>query len=122
MHRLIAVILIGLTLALLESQSLLAQLPLPTLSPRAIRDPKTKILYYLEPDLRSIDSISPDGKVLWRCLVITPSYKPKSYIEYFCFDERNRKLIDVWFNNRAAVICYAIIDKQSGALTNRGCD
>lgn len=33
--------------------------------PKAIQDPATKIIFYLESDGRHISAISPDGKLLW---------------------------------------------------------
>ena len=40
-------------------------------SATVLRDPETKILYYLESDRRHIAAISPDGKVLW-CSEVVP--------------------------------------------------
>jgi hypothetical protein len=42
-----------------------------SISQPIVQDPETKIIYYLESDLRHIAAISPDGKLLWRCQVTT---------------------------------------------------
>jgi hypothetical protein len=36
-------------------------------TPRAIQDPKTKVVYYLESDRRHVAAISPAGNLLWCC-------------------------------------------------------
>jgi hypothetical protein len=44
---------------------------LADLSMRVLQDPKTKVSYYVESDLRHVAAITPDGKLLWCCEVIT---------------------------------------------------
>jgi hypothetical protein len=36
-----------------------------------IQNPKTKVIYYVESDLRHVAAISPDGRLLW-CRKVTP--------------------------------------------------
>jgi len=124
-HRLIAKVVIALTGAVLGSRALWADPPAPippALSPRGFVEPKTRVVYYMEPDLRRIDAICPESKVLWRCEVIPPSAKPKARIITFRPDETNKSLIDVWYDDCTAICSYGIIDKQSGAFTKRGAD
>jgi len=42
---------------------------LPEHQPEVLKDPKTKIVYYLESDRRHIAAISTEGKLLWCCEV-----------------------------------------------------
>jgi hypothetical protein len=37
------------------------------LPPKAILDSKSKVIYYLESDRRTVVAITPEGQVLWRC-------------------------------------------------------
>jgi hypothetical protein len=47
--------------------------PAPEPQPQILQDAKTKVIYYLESDLRHVAAISPDGKLLWcRQIVRTP--------------------------------------------------
>ncbi len=63
--------------------------PVPTnLKPQILRDPKTKVIYFLDTDRRHVTAISPDGKILWNCEVIPDGAKEYSYVENISFGEK----------------------------------
>jgi hypothetical protein len=58
---------------------------------RVVQDPETKVIYYMESDRHHIVALSPDGKLLWNCEVISASdkltrdlhfglWRPKSFL------------------------------------------
>lgn len=89
-------------------------------SQRVIQDPKTKVIYYLESDLRHIAALSPDGKLLWCCEVIPASALRRVHILSFGFHDKDATFIDVTSN--PAGIAYGIIDKASGVYAFQGED
>ena len=90
------------------------------LSQRVIQDPKTKVIYYLESDLRHIAALSPDGKLLWCCEVVPSSEKPRVHVIYFGFDKDEDLVIDVETNPTG--IGYGSIDKIIGHYSEEGED
>jgi hypothetical protein len=52
---------------------------LPEPQQRILRDPGTKVVYYLESDWRHIAAISSDGKLLWCCEVVSAKSGDRVY-------------------------------------------
>jgi hypothetical protein len=89
-------------------------------SSKVIQDPKTKVIYYLESDLRHIAALSPDGKLLWCCEVFPASAPARVRIDSFRFDETDRRVISVGSNNGLGA--WGVIDKKTGVYTFKGSD
>jgi hypothetical protein len=89
-------------------------------SKRVIQDPKTKVIYYLESDLRHIAALSPEGKLLWCCEVIPPTMERRVCILGFSFSTKDENMIFVVSNNIGPT--YGNIDKKSGVYTFWGAD
>ena len=87
-------------------------------SQKVIQDPKTKVIYYLESDLRHIAALSPDGKLLWCCEVVPASAPRRVHILFFGFDDKDDHLIDVISNPVGPE--YGIIHKKAGNYISRG--
>jgi len=87
---------------------------------RVIQDPITKVIYYLESDLRHIAALSPDGKLLWSCEVIPSTMERRVRILNFSFNSKNENTIFVLSNNVGPT--YGNIDKKSGVYTFWGAD
>src|SRR5471032_2960406 len=85
---------------------------------KVIQDPKTKVIYYLESDLRHIAALSPDGKLLWCCEVVPASAPSRVHILSFGFDDKDDHLIDVLSNPVGPE--YGIIHKKAGNYISRG--
>ncbi|HEV3272947.1 MAG TPA: hypothetical protein VGZ93_12265 [Candidatus Methylacidiphilales bacterium] len=89
-------------------------------SQKVIQDPKTKVIYYLESDLRHIAALSPDGKLIWCCEVFPASAPTLVHIDSFRFDETDRRVISVGSNNGLGA--WGVIDKKTGVYTFKGSD
>jgi hypothetical protein len=89
-------------------------------SKKVIQDPKTRVTYYLESDLRHIAAISSDGKLLWCCEVIPATMEPRVHILDFGFSSKKENMIFVVSNNIGPT--YGNIDKKSGVYTFWGAD
>jgi hypothetical protein len=89
-------------------------------SKRVIQDPKTKVTYYLESDLRHIAALSQNGKLLWCCEIVPASTPRRVHIISFSFDDKDDHLIDVTSNPTGPE--YGIIHKQDGNHIFRGED
>lgn len=83
----------------------------PADSKKVIQDPRTKVIYYLESDLRHIAALSPDGKLLWCCGVVPASAPRRVHIISFGFDEDDL-VIDV--DSNPVGPGYGVIDKITG--------
>jgi len=89
-------------------------------SRKVIQDPKTKVIYYLESDLRHIAALSPDGKLLWCCEVVPATVEHRVHILSFGLRAHDENFLDVTSN--PAGPAYGIINKKSGVYTFRGED
>jgi hypothetical protein len=87
---------------------------------KVIQDPKTKVIYYLESDLRHIAALSPDGKLLWCCEVVPASAPTRVHILSFGIDAKNESYLDVSTN--PAGLAYGIISKKTGVYSFLGED
>ena len=86
------------------------------LSQRVIQDPKTKVIYYLESDLRHIAALSPDGKLLWCCEVFPVpkvTYRQPPFIDRINWDGDDIS-VAVWTGKSGG---YGKIDKQTGVYS-----
>jgi hypothetical protein len=84
--------------------------------PKVVQDPKTKVCYHLESDLRHIAAISPDGKLLWCCETLSVPFK----VIHFSLDEKKKDVIDVWSNQGLG--SWGAIDIKSGVYRALGED
>ena len=87
----------------------------PTNSPpQSLQDPTTKVIFYLESDLRHVAALNPDGHVLWCCEVIPESLKTISWIREIRFgasDGKNATIhVEIWRMGIGA----AEIDEKTG--------
>ena len=87
---------------------------------KVIQDPKTKVIYYLESDLRHIAALSPDGKLLWCCKVIPATAAPRVHIISFGFYVKDDDLIGVTSN--PVGLAWGIIHKKTGVYEGLGQD
>ena len=87
---------------------------------KVLQDPKTKVIYYLESDLRHIAALSPDGKLLWCCKVIPATAAPRVHIISFGFYVKDDDLIGVTSN--PVGLAWGIIHKKTGVYEGLGQD
>ncbi len=89
---------------------------------KVLQDPETKVVYYLESDLRHVAAISPDGKLLWCCEVL-PAVNDKSkviesHITGFSLEQGKYKdFIGFYFGPFTG---FAFIDKKTGVIASAG--
>jgi hypothetical protein len=81
---------------------------------RAVQDPITKVVYYVESDQRHVAAIDPAGKLLWCCEVIPPAKKWAFITE---IDPKGEFLeVVVWRVGQGG----GKIDKKTGVYTDGG--
>jgi hypothetical protein len=81
---------------------------------RAVQDPITKVLYYVESDQRHVAALDPAGKLLWCCDVIPPA---KKWFFITSIDPKGEFLeVVVWRVGQGG----GRIDKKTGVYTDSG--
>ena len=90
-------LLILFSLVVMASNTALSDVPnvVAIDSQKVVLDPKTKVLFYLESDLRHIAALSPDGKLLWCCELIPKSAPRLARVVFFYLDATDDRVIDV---------------------------
>jgi hypothetical protein len=87
---------------------------------RAIQDPKTKVIYYLESDLRHIVALSVDGKLLWCCDAVPARSPARAHVLEFALPKSDAAAIGV-----SEVLygpAWGEIDRKTGTYLFKGED
>ncbi len=93
---------------------------------RVIRDPKTKVVYYVESDLCHVAAVSPEGIVLWSCEVIRPPAAKNYYVSSISFPTKRDRhyvqedVIDVCYIGPG--VGFGFINRKTGMYTFIGMD
>jgi len=95
---------------------------------RAVVDPRTKVLYYVESDLRHVAALSPDGQLLWCSEVIHPptahDFPPSKgrgfSILSIRFSSDDDKIISI--GTDMGLGAWVDLNKKTGAYVSSGAD
>jgi len=83
-------------------------------------DSKTRIMYYLESDLRHVAALTPNGGMLWRCDAVPPASPAGAHVISLALSKSDKSVIEVG-EILAGPAC-GEIDKKTGHYLFKGED